>query len=179
MENISEMEKMFAERDFKYRAEEIATTLKYDNKEFKPELLSKWDENQIKNFIRERLRIVEPETIRRDVRSKGSTEEYITFLEILTKQHKRFEMSGYETKTGQSVVRTQEILNLFADLGIYNYVTYLFLDFYKGVPMLFLRYWNQDENLEFDLGGYGTVDIIYEIFKLTILNKNLPIRRRM
>jgi hypothetical protein len=179
MGNISEMEQMFAEQQFKNKAKEIATTLKYDNKEFKPELLLNWNENQIKDFIRERLRIIEPETISDNVRCKGTTEEYITFLEILTKQHRRFKMSGYEVKTGQCTTKNQEILNLFADLGVYDYTYYLFLDFYKGTPTLYLKYWGHDENLEFTYDGYGTVEIIYEIFKLTILNnENLSTRRR-
>jgi len=176
---MNKLKTMFEEQSFRNEAEKLAKTLKYDNDDFKPELLSKWDENQVKDFIRERLRIIEPETIGNHFRCKGSTEDYITFFEILKKQHKRFEMSGFENKTGECVVTTQEILNRFADLGIYNYVTYLYLDFWKGVPMLFLQYWGDVENQEHDLGGYGTVDIIYEIFKLTILNnKDLRTRRR-
>ena len=44
------------------------------------------------------------------------------------KEHRRFEMSGFETQTGWCTVFNNDILNKFADLGIYNYTSYLFLD---------------------------------------------------
>lgn len=44
----------------------------------------------------------------------------------LAKEHRRFEMSGNESKTGWSTVFNTAILNEFADLGIYNYTSYLF-----------------------------------------------------
>ena len=86
--------------------------------------------------------------------------------------HKRFDMSGYELKTGQCTVWNTNILNEFADLGIYNYTSYLFLDFYKGTPTLYLKYFYEDDNLEFDeLGGLTTTEIIYKVFELTILTE--------
>ena len=47
------------------------------------------------------------------------------------KEHRRFEMSGFETQTGWCTVFNNDILNKFADLGIYNYTSYLFLYPYK------------------------------------------------
>jgi len=93
------------------------------------------------------------------------------------KEHRRFEMSGYETETGQCTVGNLEILNVFADLGIYDFTSYLFLDFYKGQPTLCLKYFNDNDNLEFEFSGYGTTEIIYQVFEKTIFS-NKPQRRR-
>ena len=87
-------------------------------------------------------------------------------------------MSGYETETGKCTVDNLAILNLFADLGIYDYTSYLFLDFYKGTPTLYLKYFHDEDNFEFDYSGYRTTDIIYEVFLKTILS-NKPTRRRI
>lgn len=93
------------------------------------------------------------------------------------KEHRRFDMSGFETKTGRCTVFNNAILNEFADLGIYNYTSYLFLDFYKGVPTVYLKYFSEDENLEYTLEGYTTTEIIFAIFELTIFSGK-PTRRR-
>ncbi len=94
------------------------------------------------------------------------------------KEHKRFEMSGYESKTGQCTLWNMSVLNEFADLGIYDYTSYLFLDFYKGTPTLYMKYFNENENLEFDeLSGYGTTELIYKIFELTIFSDKGKRRR--
>lgn len=95
------------------------------------------------------------------------------------KEHKRFDMSGYESITGQCTLWNNSVLNTFADLGIYDYTSYLFLDFYKGSPTLYLKYFYENENLEFnEWSGYGTIEIIYEIFELTIFS-NKDKRRRI
>lgn len=87
-------------------------------------------------------------------------------------------MSGYESKIGDCTLHNLSVLNTFIDLGIYDYTDYLFLDFYKGSPTLYMKYFQTDQNLEFDKwSGFGTSEIIYEIFKLTILS-NKPKRRR-
>lgn len=93
-------------------------------------------------------------------------------------EHRRFEMSGYESRTGQCTLQNIAILNEFADLGLYDYTNYLFLDFYKGHGTLYLRYFQENEDLEFDLGGCGTVEIIYEVFLKTIFSSK-PTRRRI
>lgn len=89
------------------------------------------------------------------------------------KEHRRFNMSGY----GDSVLTTQAILNEFFDLGIYDYTTYLFLNFYKGDGVLYYQYIGEDENRTEDLGGHGTIEIIHKILQLTALSGRKPYRR--
>lgn len=132
------------------------------------EALKQKTKEEIYEFIRERLAF--NNNISEQLRYINSDE--------FKKEHKRFNMSGYETETGKCTVDNLAILNLFADLGIYDYTSYLFLDFYKGTPTLYLNYWCTKDNLEFDYGGYGTTDIIYEVFLKTILS-NKPTRRRI
>lgn len=97
--------------------------------------------------------------------------------EAIRNEHRRFEMSGYEKETGQCTINNLAILNVFADLGIYDFTHYLVLDFYKGQATLYLKYFNDTTNSEFELSGYGTTEIIYEIFLKTIFS-NKPKRRR-
>lgn len=134
----------------------------------KVEELQKKSKEEVMNFIRQRLKF-----------SKGvlSSMKGVAW-EQLEKQHKRFEMSGYEGETGQCTIWNTSLLNEFADLGIYDYTSYLFLDFYKGTPTLYMKYFNENDNLVFDdWGGSGTVEIIYNIFELTIFT-NKGKRRR-
>lgn len=86
-------------------------------------------------------------------------------------------MSGYEENTGDCTKHNLAIVNMFADLGIYNYTKYLFLDFYKGHGTLYFQYFSEEENHELELGGSGTTEIIYTIFQKTIFS-NKPKRRR-
>ncbi|AFU67761.1 hypothetical protein P700755_000758 [Psychroflexus torquis ATCC 700755] len=131
------------------------------------ELKSK-SKNEVMNFIRQRLSFSE---------NVKSSMRYLESDQI-EKQHKRFEMSGYESKTGECTVWNTSLLNEFADLGIYDYTSYLFLDFYKGMPTLYLKYFQRNEDLEFDeWSGFGTTEIIYEIFQLTILSDKRKRRR--
>ena len=95
----------------------------------------------------------------------------------LAKEHRRFEMSGNESKTGWCTVFNTAILNEFADLGIYNYTSYLFLDFHNGTPTIYLKYFLEDENLEYTFNGYTTTEIIFEILELTIFSGK-PERKR-
>ena len=63
------------------------------------------------------------------------------------------------------------ILNTFAYLGIYSYVHYLFLEFYKGGVMLHYQLlYEEDSKLE--MSGCGTTEIIYHILTLTVLSDN-------
>ena len=99
----------------------------------------------------------------------------------------RFEMSGYDNyaipnslyKKGRCTLHNQKILNVFAYLGLYDYTSFLFLDFYKGGSRLYLQYWGDDELFIDDdfTNGDTTTEIIYEIFKLTNLS-NRETRRR-
>jgi hypothetical protein len=132
------------------------------------ELKSKPKE-EVKDFIRKKLSF--------DI-GISSSMRYLE-PEQIAKQHKRFEMTGYESITGQCTVWNTSVLNEFADLGIYDYTSYLFLDFYKGTPTLYFKYFLENENLEFDeWSGQGTTEIIYKIFELTIFS-NKESRRRI
>ncbi|WP_202182952.1 hypothetical protein [Chitinophaga solisilvae] len=97
--------------------------------------------------------------------------------EVMKKEHRRFEMSGYESFPGQCTLHNLAIVNEFAYLGIYDYTEYLFLDFYKGTPTLYLKYFSAKENLEFSFSALGTVDIIFEIFEKTIFSDRAKRRR--
>ncbi|NLZ94946.1 MAG: hypothetical protein GX921_03865 [Bacteroidales bacterium] len=132
------------------------------------EELQKRSKEEVMDFIRQRLSF--SEGISSSMRGLEP--------EQVEKQHKRFEMSGYASKTGQCAVWNSSVLNEFADLGIYDYTSYLFLDFYKGTPTLYLKYFNEHDNLEFDnLSGYGTTELIYKIFELTIFSDKEKRRR--
>lgn len=94
------------------------------------------------------------------------------------KNHYRFEMSGYESETGKCTMHNLFVLNKFAHLGLYDYTTFLFLDFYKGTPTLYLQYfWEEFEVEKVNYSGYSTTEIIYEILKMTALSGK-PARRR-
>ena len=127
--------------------------------------IGKKTKDEIMDFIRQRLSLNISSHIR-----------YVDEAQ-LHKEHKRFDMSGYENKTGQCTMSNLSILNEFADLGIYDYTTYLFLDFYKGCATLYYQYFNEGENLTCDLSGFGTTEIILEILRVTIFS-NKPERRR-
>jgi hypothetical protein len=132
------------------------------------EELQKKSKKEVMNFIRKRLCFDE---------GISSSLRYLE-SEQVDKQHKRFDMSGYESKTGECTLWNTSVLNEFADLGIYDYTSYLFLDFYKGMPTLYLKYFHENKNLEFDeWGGYGTTEIIYKIFELTIFSDKGQRRR--
>ncbi len=107
------------------------------------------------------------------VQSKKESFETIRVL----KDDAKFEMSGYEEITGECTRHNLNILDIFAEFGIYDYTSYLFLDFYKGSPVLYLKYFYENENLEFDLSGYGTTEIIYKILKATVLSGKKQRRR--
>lgn len=93
------------------------------------------------------------------------------------KDHYRFEMSGYESKTGECTIHNLSVLNKFAYLGIYDYTTFLFLDFYKGTATLYLEYFWDNVVQRIEYSGYGTTEIIYKILKLTVLSGNATRRR--
>ena len=129
-------------------------------------LLSK-SKDEVLEFIRERLSFTN--NIESQLRHSDK--------EIFKKEHRRFEMSGYESETGQCTTHNLEIVNEFANLGIYDYTNYLFLDFYKGHGTLYLKYFNDNESLEFELGGFTTSEIVYEIFTKTIFTGESTRRR--
>lgn len=129
--------------------------------------LKSMPKEQVLTFIRDRLAFGS---------SVASSIRHVDH-EAFKREHKRFEMSGYESRTGECMLHNLDVLNSFADLGIYDYTEYLFLDFYKGCGTLYLKYFGGHENLEFQLSGSGTVDFIYEIFKATIFSSRATRRR--
>ncbi len=66
-------------------------------------------------------------------------------------------------KTGQCTIFNTAILNEFANLGIYDYTSYLFLDFHNGTPPFISKYFSENENLEYTFTGYTTTEIIFAI----------------
>lgn len=120
------------------------------------EILQTKPQDEILDFIRQRL------AFKNDIKSQLRHID----TEVFEKEHRRFEMSGYESQIKHNL----DILNEFAELGIYDYTSYLFLNFYKGHGTLYLKYFNENENLEFEFEGNGTTEIIYEIFKKTIFS---------
>jgi hypothetical protein len=125
---------------------------------------------KVMNFIKERLTITDEELTFYTKLASGCT--------TISDNRLRFEMSGYETLTGKCTVWNQAVLNRFADLGIYDYTKYLFLDFAKGHGELYLEYYYESTPLLIDdLGGVGTREIIYEVFLNTIFSDK-PKRQR-
>lgn len=90
----------------------------------------------------------------------------------------RFNMSGYEENTGECTVHNIDIVNRFADLGIYDYTKYLFLDFYKGSGTIYFQFFDNDESFSIDVYELGTREIIYEIFTITIFSNSTKRRRQ-
>jgi len=133
----------------------------------KADALQTKSKDEVYNFIREKLKF------------KSFITSQLRYIdhETIEKQHRRFEMSGYEETTGECTKHNLAIVNEFADLGIYDYTNYLFLDFYKGQGTLYLQYFHESEHFSFDLVGYGTVKIIYEIFEKTIFSGKSKRRR--
>ena len=111
--------------------------------------LKQMTKEEVFNFIRQRLSF-----------SKELQEQFRHVnKDDLAKEHRRFEMSGNESKTGQCTIFNTAILNEFADLGIYDYTSYLFLDFHNGTPTVYLKYFSENENLEYSFTGYTTTEI--------------------
>ena len=129
--------------------------------------LKQMTKEEVLNFIRQRLSF--SSDIKRQLKHVNE--------DAFNKEHRRFEMSGHEATTGWCTLFNTAILNEFASLGIYDYTSYLFLDFDNGTPTVYLRYYSDNENLEYDLNGYSTVEIIFTIFELTIFSGK-PKRQR-
>ena len=124
---------------------------------------------------------------------------------------RKFNMSGYDHGTdnydvnnvGRCVVDNINILNIFADLGIYDYVYLLWLDFFQGCGSLTIKYYDditQEKSIIFkdccvdniyvldsptsnsmvdiSVSGYTTTEIIHLILQLTTLNNVGLIKRR-
>ena len=115
-----------------------------------------------------------------ELKSKSKEEVQGFIRERLTTSgvKKKFEMSGYEKDTGDCTKHNLDVLNTFADLGIYDYTNYLFLDFHKGCGTLYYQYWGMNPNEEDDgYGGMTTSEIIYDVFEKTIFSGKRTRRR--
>ena len=53
---------------------------------------------------------------------------------------------------------------------VFDYTSYLFLDFHNGTPTVYLKYFSENENLEYSFTGYTTTEIIFAILELTIFS---------
>lgn len=92
-------------------------------------LLLQMPDNDIEDYIRERL-------ISELKKRIGEHVKYADFRE-----HIRFDMSGYGIGDNDCYFNNLDILKLFTDCGIWDYVTYLYLDAYKGDMILYWRWW--------------------------------------
>ncbi len=131
------------------------------------EALKTQTKEEVLSFIRKRLSF--DKKIQSQLRKVDENE--------FASEHRRFNMTGYESQKGECTLSNLAIVNEFADLGIYDYTNYLFLDFYKGVGTLYFQYFGEDQNQTLELAGCGTTEIIYTIFKKTIFS-NKSTRRR-
>lgn len=114
------------------------------------------------------------------IRCKLSDDGRLTYKDD-RRQGLHFEMSGY----GDDVTsHNMSILNKFEYMGIYDYTGALFIDFYKGSGVI---YWSRDvcpddrfgltDMAILSVGGMSTSEIIFEIFKITILSGKNKRRR--
>jgi hypothetical protein len=92
--------------------------------------------------------------------------------------HRRFDMSGYGEDNSCQIHNTA-ILNLFRDCGIYDHVTFLYLDAYKGTITIYYQWWNENKFEEEEYGGLGTREIITDILKRFYINSTQRSVRRM
>ena len=109
--------------------------------------------------------------------TKNELMAYIRGRLTVNQKKQSFEFSGYESKTGECTLKNQGILNIFSDLGIYDYTTFLFLDFYKGTPTIYFQYFSENEVYKINLDACSTSEIIYSIFQITIFSGKHKRRR--
>ena len=77
--------------------------------------LEQMTKEEVLNFIRKRLSF--GSEIKRQLKHVDEDD--------FSKEHRRFEMSGCEQTTGWCTLFNTAILNEFANLGIYDYTSYL------------------------------------------------------
>ena len=136
----------------------------------KRDFIMRASEKEIKDAIRERLTSELRKRVGDHVRHGD-----------LSKDHLRFDMSGYGLGDNDCYFHNLEILKLFSDYGIWDYVSYLYLDAYKGTITLHWGWWDNsvpnDWEIDVDRSycsignfstedmycGWTTTDIIYDI----------------
>jgi len=109
--------------------------------------------------------------------SKSDVLAFIRYRLSVNGNRRRFDMSGYEDFTGSVTKHNQAILDLFADLGIYDYQFGLVLDFYKGGGRLTGLDFHGDPIFKEDMSGETTAEIILAVFKHTIFSGRSARRR--
>lgn len=95
------------------------------------------------------------------------------------KEHKRFEMSGYGETAATCSIHNNNILRLFVDWGLYSQIEFIYVDAYKGNITLHYKEWGSDDYkcVEDEYGGWGTVDILYDIIQRVVVNNSASYRR--
>lgn len=126
-----------------------------ENRDF----IQRASEENIKKNIRERLTL--------ELRSRVAG--HVVHSD-LSKDHLRFDMSGYgRPGYNDCYFDNLEILKLFTDYGIWDFVEFLYLDAYKGNMKLCWKWWinstNDESYHELDLSCLTTTEIIYQIIK--------------
>lgn len=121
----------------------------------------------------------------KEILKTKSKEEVLDFIRArltVNGERLRFDMSGFDNEddmgkpiAGSCTIHNMNIINMFADLGIYYYVVYLHLYCWKGSVILYhklLDHINFEDygNEEECLSGYSTSEIIYNIFEKTIFS---------
>lgn len=91
--------------------------------------------------------------------------------------HKRFDMSGSGDMVGSCFRHNSDILHLFADCGIYNQITFFYLDAYKGTMTLYYQGWDDTETHVEDFPSLGTVEIIKRILHYLVIANPSQCRR--
>jgi hypothetical protein len=136
--------------------------------------LSKLNEEEVLNFIRDVLvKNTPPYQITES--AEFEDEDGDEYWELREKSRLRFDMGVLFDEVSKGVEKNQFIIDLFKNLGIYNYTSKFSLKFHKGCPFINYVYYNEFLEHENDvLGGYTTSELIYEIFKLTIFSGRLP-----
>ena len=128
--------------------------------------LKNLEEKSLKRLIRKRLMYKQEEIY--DIYCKDLSDKDHSVIQLLrnirehTKTHKRFDMTGNNEH--------EDLLGYFDYLDLRKAFTRLDLTFHKGCGNLSYQTKNGKEQHDIGLCGYGTVDIIYLIFKVAFVH---------
>lgn len=90
-------------------------------------------------------------------------------------KHLRFDMSGFGDNCS-CAIHNNRIIQLFADCGIYNKMTFMHLDCYKGNVTLHYLWWKDSQDSQLtrskDYTSYGTRAIIKSLLINLCVNEN-------
>ena len=122
------------------------------------EKLLTMSEDELRSFVKERL----------TVEFQKKVDDHIRHCDI-SKEHLRFDMSGYGIGDNDCYFHNLEIVKLFADCGIWDHVAFLYLDAYKGTMKLYWKWWCGDEDdhdTDDQYSGESTTNIIMDIITM-------------